>query len=618
VKEDILKTRSAGVDQVPEGSQRRLVFDFGPFRMDAEEEVLLRDGHPIPLTHKAFETLRFLVLNRGRVLEKERLMSAIWPDSFVEEATLAQNIFTLRRILGEKPNQPIYIETVPRRGYRFVAHVIETFTSDVPFTGGLDSTGLKSIAILPFGMLSPDVTYEYIGTAMADALITKLSNIRKVIVRPTSAVLKYGNLHREPISAGKELKVDLVMEGKALVSADRIRVTVQLFSVASGLPVWAEKFDEKFEDIFTLLDRSSEQVVKALAQNLTTDERRLLAKRYTVSAEAYQEYIRGRYQWSKWTEEGFLKSIRNFERATELDPSSALPFAGLADAHVAMAYYDHVSPLGSFPQAKLAVQRALEIDDSLAEAQLSSASVSFFYDWDWLETERALKRAIEMNPSYSTAHQTYGLYLSAMGRFDESFEKLQRASEIDPASPLVNTTLGFPLYFAGKLEEASEIYERVLEMEPNFGAAHLALGDAYAQRMDPRAIDECEKAVSLLGNNLSMASLGYARARLGDESGALEILETLNNLSRFKYVSGVAIATVYTGLGRIEEAFESLERAYETRASRSVYIGVNPVFDPIRSDQRFLDLLARMNLPTRSRQLGSIQMNNAGGAGFQI
>ncbi|HWP43668.1 MAG TPA: winged helix-turn-helix domain-containing protein [Blastocatellia bacterium] len=576
-------------------------YEFGPFRVDTRERILLRAGIQIALTPKAFDTLCVLIQNSGHVLMKDELMKRIWPDSFVEEATLAQNIFTLRKILGESPDEHQYIETVPKRGYRFIARVKSwDDVSAEPGAGQAPAPApsLRSLAVLPFRPLGPESDDEYFGLGMADALITKLSNIRKIIVRPTSAVARYTNPTQEPAAIGRELKVEMVLEGRIQRVQERVRVTVQLVNVENSAPLWAKKFDGEFVDIFGVQDEISSQVVEALTLELSSNEMKLLTKHHTTNAAAYQQNLKGRYQWNRWTEEGFRKSIEYFKQAIEIEPDYAQAYAGIADTYNALAFYSHIPPHEAMPKVKEAAERALHIDDTLAEAHLSLASVLMFYDWQWQAAEREFKKAIELNPSYPMAHQGYGLFLIAMGRFEEAKAAHARALELDPISPLLITTAGFPFYFAGQYDEAIEQYKISLEVEPNFGLTHASLGDAYTHKgMYEEAVLEYERGMVLFGRKVSfLTSLGHVYGLSGNVAAARQILEEIQALAETRYVSPLSIAIVHIGLGEKDAAFDWLQKSFDERSNRLVYLNVQPTFNPIRSDSRFKRLLARVGL----------------------
>ena len=434
------------------------LYRFGPFELDAAKRLLLREGEPVPLTPKVFDTLLVLVENSGQVLEKDELMKKLWPDAVVEENNLNQCISTLRKALQESAGEHRYIVTIPGRGYQFVASVTEPPVDEAGPTapsGVVDhrwrltrnawivsvlaaasvmvmgylwravwpgrtarEARVRSIAVLPFkslGLLEGD---EYLGLGLADALITRLGNVPGTLVRPTSSVVRYTDPSLDPVAAGRQLKVDSVLDGKIQRSGDRIRLTVQLLRVDDGAPLWADRFDESFTDIFSVQDSISEQVTRALLLRLTAPEKQRVTRRYTANAEAYRAYLKGRYYWSKSTPEGLDKAIEAFQQAIEIDPNYALAYAGLADCYVFGSGLGR--PLRErVPKARAAIEKALKIDDGLAEAYAPQAYIKLSYDWDWEGAERDFKRAIDLNPSYATARQWYAECLSFQGRSED-------------------------------------------------------------------------------------------------------------------------------------------------------------------------------------------------------
>jgi DNA-binding winged helix-turn-helix (wHTH) protein/tetratricopeptide (TPR) repeat protein len=576
------------------------VYRFGPFLLDTGQRLLTRDGEIVPITRKAFDTLSLLVENRGRVLQKDEMMSSIWPDSYVEEATLAQNVFTLRKLLGESPLEPQYIETVARLGYRFTSKVVEVLPDNTQQPVGEKEEQrptIKSLAVLPFKVLTVKEGDEYFGLGMADALITRLSNLKDITVRPTSAVLKYDRRDYDHCSAGIELRVQQVLSGIIQLVEDRIRVTVQLVNIENGAPLWAGKFDEKFSDVFAVQDTISERVVEALTLKLTSEQRMLLTKHYTKNSEAYRLYLKGRYLWNKWTVEGFKKSVAFFERAIEMEPDYPLPYAGLADTYTSLGFYGYLQPYQAMPRVKTMARKALHLDDQLAEARLPLATALFFYDWDWVGAEEEFKRTVKTNPSYALAQQSYALFLIAMRRFDEAISRLERALADDPVSPLIKTTAGLPYYYTGQYDKAMEYYRDTLEEEPYFGLANVALADVYAQKgMYDEAINQYKKGMSTWGERPVLPYLVCSYALAGRSSEALEILKKLEQLAGQEYISPFSLAIACTGLGRRDEAFEWLDKAYDERANRLVFLNVLPVFDSLRPDARFTSLLKRVGL----------------------
>jgi len=461
---------------------------------------------------------------------------------------------------------------------------------------------IKSIAVLPFKPLSPDRSDEYLGLGMADTLITRLSNLRQVSVRPTSVVRKYTAQERDPMAVGRELQVEAVLEGSIRRAGERVRVTVQMVSVGNGTPLWAEKFDEQFTDIFTLEDSISEKVAEALRLKLAGAERKLLTKRYTQNAEAYQAYLKGRYFWDQRTPEGIQKGVGYFEQAIDKDPSYALAYAGLADAYSLFGFGSQgggLSPGEAFPKARAAAMQALAIDDTLAEAHAALALVRMRYDWDWSGAEKEAQRAIELNPDYATAREYYAGYLIAQGRQDEAIAEIKRAQELDPLSLRLNAVLGLYFYYTRQSDAAVEQLRRTIEMDPHFLMAHFFLGLAYEQKgMYEQAIAELHQAITPAGGSPETiaAGLGHVYAASGKREQAQQVLAELLELRKRRYVSPYNIAKVYTGLGEKEHAFAWWQKASEERSYGLIFAKVDPVFDSLRSDPRFTDLLRRVGL----------------------
>lgn len=635
-------------------------YQFGSFRIDRRERLLLHDGEPVPLPPKVYDTLLALVTHSGRIVEKEELMRAVWPDTFVEEANLTVNISALRKVLGEGESEPHYIETVPRRGYRFVLPVTEVKNdntdsleaehtkprlvleeerkADVKQEESADPAGayalprgrrwglpivgisvlvglgvlayytsakraepglkVRSIAVLPFKPLVADNRDEPLEMGMCDALITRLSGLNQLIVRPTSSVVHYNKLGQDSLTAGRELGVDALLDGFVQRSGDKIRVTAQLLRISDGKHLWSAQFNENFTDIFAVEDSISKQMVEALLLNLTGEEQRLVTKHHTENIQAYQLYLKGRYFQDKRTPEGWKKGTDYFQQAIEKDPNYALAFAGLADSYVALAVRTDMRPQDSFQRAKTAATRALQLDDTIGEAHASLANVRYWYDWDWGGAESEFKRAFELNPNYSLAHQYFASYLMAMGRHQEAISEIKRLQELEPLSVPVNVQIARILYFAREYDKAIEQCENTLEMDPNSGGAHFFLSRSYKQKgMYREALAELEKARGPLGDGAEVLSLiGYTYAVAGRPVEAQKVLQELQAASNQRYVSPYHVAMVYTGLGEQDKAFERLEKAYEDREGRMTILKVAPEFDSLRSDPRYADLMRRIGL----------------------
>src|SRR5882724_936025 len=591
-------------------SSLKSCYEFGPFRVNAPERLLLREGRPIPLAPKVFDTLLALLENPGRLLPKDELISRLWPDTFVEEATLARNISDLRKALGESAGEARYIETVPKTGYRFIALITQSGGQETTFIVQRHtrsrvvveedvnhSSAIRSIAVLPFKALAAGDAEDYLGLGVADALITRLSKIRRLSVRPTSAIVRYSGLNPDPLAVGSELDVESVLEGNIQRANDRIRVTVQLVNVDDGASLWAEKFDERFTDIFGVEDSISEQVAAALMLRLTVEERRLLNKRYTSSPTAYRLYLKGRYFWLKRTEEGMKKGIQYFNEAIEEDPAYAAAYDGLSDSYTLLAIRGIMPPKEGFLKAKASARKALEIDDTLGEAHASLAHVRL-HDWEWSGLEDVFKRAIEMNPTHAIAYHWYAEYLGAMKRFDEAITMVKRALQLEPLSPIISLTLAGAYNQARRHDEAIEELQKGLELDPNHSSLRNELAETYVQKgMYDEAIDEMQKAVSLSGRSTErLAGLGHCYAAAGKKAAALEILDELSRLSKERYVSPYCVAIVYASLDEKEKAFAYLEEAYEERNPNLIELNTESAFDRLRRDRRYGELVRRIGL----------------------
>jgi TolB-like protein/Flp pilus assembly protein TadD len=590
--------------------QRETFYQFGPFHLDAAERKLLRDGQPVPLSPKVFDTLIAFVENPGRLIQKDELMTALWPDTFVGEGTLARNISDLRKALRDASGGATYIETVPKIGYRFVARVTVADKTDsmlivhrrtksrvlveeeIP-----ESHSIGSIAVLPFNSLTAGDVDDYLPLGLADALITRLTKIRRIGVRPTSAIARYVGSRTNPIVVGQEIGVDSVLDGNIQRAGDRIRVTVQLVNVSDGSVLWAEKFDERFTEIFAVEDSISEQVARAVVLELTADERKLLRKRYTDNTDAYQLYLKGRYHWNKRATESLNKGLDYFKQAIALDPGFASAHSGMSDSYTLLVVREAVSPAEGFAKAKSAAAMALEIDEEFAEAHASMGH-AMLHNWEWDEAEVELRKAIERNPGYPSAHHWYSEHLTAMGRCDESIAELKLAAGLDPLSLIISADLGRAFYYAREYDQLMKQEAKTLELDPNFWLSHINLGRSYIQKgMHTEAISELQRACELsVGNTESRSFLGYAYAAAGRRDYALETLRELEEQSKHSYVPPYHLAIIHAGLGKKERALEWLERAFENHAVDLFTLKVEPMFDSLRSDPRFEDLLRRVGL----------------------
>ncbi len=644
--------------------QIRHLYEFGGFRIDTRDRLLRRGGSVVPLKPKVVETLLVLIRRRGEVLEKEDLIRELWPNTFVEEGNLTQNIYELRRALGESPAAPAFIETVPRRGYRFIAEVNEVVenetdhspetvsrperprtTADIaPNTAGdvvadgpsklpvhrssfgrgallvslftlcvlgaaaaywrlqLKNTRMgapapvRSIAVLPFKGLGTGANDDLVGAGMADSLIIKLSNIRRFNVVPTGAVLKYRDGESDPRAVGRALGVDGVLDGTVQREGDSIRVTVQLVRIADGASLWAEQFDENFTNVFAVQDAISGQVARALTLQLNDEEERRLRKHYTEDVDAYQSYLAGRYLWNRRTVEGYRKAIGQYQQAISRDPNYALAYAGLADCYVRLNERGLPPAEGSIPQAKAAVMRALEIDDSLAEAHATLGFIRFRFDWDFPGADGEFRRAINLDPNYAMAHQWYAFYLLATDRPSEALAELQRARSLDPLSLNVNSGFGSYYFFTRHYDEAINQLRKTIEMDPTFAEARWTLGLAYEQKgMTGQALEEFRDLLSISDSNTGVnSSLGHLYATTGNLSEARQMIDRLRGMSKQRYVPPYDVAVIYAGLGENDQAFTWLQRAFDEHSLRPVWLKFDPRLDGLRADTRYLELVRRV------------------------
>ena len=437
-------------------SSAQTFYQFGPFHVEVERYLLLRGEESIPISPKVFETLLYLVQHSSQVCRKDEIINAVWPDTIVEENNLAQNVFLLRKALGEDKTDHRYIVTIPGVGYRFVAPLGEPSPTQA-IAELMAGRSVGSIAVLPFRNIVEEEGEAFLGPGLADALITRLSSIRSLKVRPTTAVLKYGASQHDPLLIGQELNVDALLTGIYQHEGDKIRVSVQLVGVTDGVTLWAAKFDEQFTNIFAIQDSISAQVVNSLALELSREEQRQLRSSYTDCPEAFQLYIKGRYFWNLRTPEGLRKALEYSQQAVAIDPTYAPAYVGLADSYNLLgAQHAVLAPRESFPKARAAALRALEIDAKFAEAYASLGFINCYYGWDWPSAEHNYQKAIELKPNYPTAHHWYGELLTTLSRFSEAARELQMAQQLDPLSLAINADLGSLIFLLPAIRQECE------------------------------------------------------------------------------------------------------------------------------------------------------------------
>ncbi len=471
-----------------------------------------------------------------------------------------------------------------------------------PTTAAAPPTQVRSIAVLPFGVLSSEKGDEYLSLGLADALITSLSQTRQVIVRQTEAVAKYQNTGKDPLEAGREQGVDAVLEGQVQRIGDRVRVSARLVRTSDGTSLWADHFEEKFTNIFAVEDAVAEKVARTtvLAMNgageAPTTER--LTKRYTENNEAYEAYLKGRYMWNKRTVDSLQKALGYFQQALRLDPNYSLAYVGLADTYTLLSFFTLAAPSDAFPKAKEAAEKALAIDPTLAEAYTALGQYKAYYEWDWNGAEVEFQKGIALNPNYPLLHHWRSLNLIAMGRMDEARAAMQRALELDPLLLVSNVNLGRIDYYEGRYDQAIKQYQRALELDKDFMRTHLRMGLAYVQQgRYHEALTEYNKALEIAGDTPQIrAHIAHVLAVSGKRSEALIELAKLQERAKRQYVPPYDIALIYVGLGENDKAFAWLEKAYDDHSTEMIYFKVDPLLAPLHSDPRYQNLLRRMKL----------------------
>lgn len=664
--------------------QTAQIYEFGPYRIDVRRRVLLRAGEPVAgMTPKLVETLAALVARSGEIVGKNELMSAVWPDAFVEESNLSSNISHLRKALGADAAGRAYIETFPKRGYRFTAevracaaqsstqvaaappveatagaadaviiarrtraHIVTHTESDdgaagsvrrvmppavrrraslVLLAAGLacvvcgawalrlwptqrarvpaSAAEVKTLAILPFKELGAGETGQmteddHLGLGMADALITKFGNTRRIVARPTSAVRKYAQAESDPVAAGRELNVEAVLTGNIQRAGERLRVTVQLLRVADGVPLWGETFNDQYTDIFAVQDSISERVAAALAPQLSGAEQAGLKKRYTENIEAYRLYLLGVNEWNKFTPDGAQKSVAYYHQAIALDPTYALAYAGLANAYGLTGRNGGLAAHEGKQKARWAAERAIALDDTLAEAHYALASVNLFDDWDWAAAERESARAIALNPNSADFHALRAGYFEVFGRFDDALAELRAAQRLNPLSPFICMETAQTYYLARRPDEALAESRQLLALDPHFYLSHYSLGRALELKGQPdEAIAAYQQWIDMFGRDpLTLSSLGHAYALAGRRAEAQAALAELQAMQGRRYVLPYWLALIYAGLDDKAHALDQLERAADDHYFMLIWLRHEPRFDGLHDDPRFTAVLQRTGL----------------------
>ena len=563
--------------------QTRLIYEFGPFRVDARERQLLRDGEVVSITPKVFDILLVLVENPGHLLSKAEIMKVVWPDTSVEEGNLTRNISTLRNVLSEASPTTQYIETVPWRGYRFVASVKQVRGASV-------TKPIDSIAVLPFTNAASDPSLEFLSDGITENVINTLSQLKRLRVMSRNSSLRYRGRQVDASEVGGDLKVRAVMVGRVAKHDELLSISVELVDALDDTHIWGAQYLRHFSDICTIPAKIAEEISAKLHVQLTGDEERRMTRGHTKSAEAYQLYLKGRYYFNKLTLDGVQKGVEYLQHAIETDPTYALAYAALGDCHNYLANRD---------EAKRSVNKALELDVELGEAHASLGFFRFLYDWDFAGAESEFVKALALSPNYAEAHHWYGIFLANLGRHVEARQEAQLAVEREPLSLLMNMTGALNFYLARQYDLAIAQLQRVIEMEPNFPAVHGVLGCVYVQKQmflqalaEYQTVIELTKGATVVETSVKVL-MGQAHARSGKKAEAMQLLEEANAAGT---ASPYSIAGLYAALNNQDKAFESLNKAYEEHDMQLVSLKVDPSLDGLRNDVRFADLVRRVGL----------------------
>jgi TolB-like protein/DNA-binding winged helix-turn-helix (wHTH) protein/Flp pilus assembly protein TadD len=639
-----------------ESLQPNSVVRFGTFEVSLQSGEVRKSGLRIRVQHQPMKLLEVLLERPGEVVTREELRSRVWPNESFGDFDQALNIAIgkLRSALGDSAESPRFIETLPKRGYRFIADVsvVDTDTrptrqepvaGDLPVTDpghkiqgiglavapqrrllpmrwiivaltlilslailsvwlfrsrGPRPAGIRSIAVLPLENLSGDASQNYFADGMTDELITDLAQISALRVISRTSAMVYKGVRKPLPQIARELNVDAVVEGTVLRSGDQVRITAQLIEASTDKHLWSQSYEGELRDTLALQNRVASAIVDQIRINLTPQEQAALKNVKVVNPEAYESYLKGRYFWNKRTPDGLKVALAYFKEAIEEDPKYAQAYSGLADTYALLGDWQYavMTPKEAFPRAKSAALKALELDSTLGEAHNSLAFVLDGFDWDFDSAGKEFQRAIELNPGYATAHHWYAWHLSLLGRFDDAIAEMKKAQNLDPLSLIINADLAELLVLAHHYDESIAQSRRTIEMDPNFALAHNQLAQAYLQEhIYNEAVTELKKAVQLSGDSPTcIANLARAYVASGRRSEAEKLLGDLKNRSNAAYSNAPEIAIVYVSLGDTDQAMNWLEKGYEERFNPGVLL--RPGFDPLRSDSRFQNLLRRIGL----------------------
>src|SRR5215469_2408489 len=561
---------------------------FGAFEVDLRAGELRKHGIRIKLQDQPFHILQILLEHRGEVVTREELQRQIWPaDTFVDfDRGLNNAVKRLREALGDSAERPRLIETLARRGYRFIGSL------------EVKPRGIESLAVLPLENLSGDPEQEYFADGLTEALITNLAKISALHVVSRTSAMQYKGVYKALREVARDLCVDGIVEGTVLRYGNQVRISVQLINASSDTHMWAESYDRDLRDILALQSEVARAIAAEIQAKLKPSEQEQLARVRPVNPDAYEAHLKGRFYWNKRTPAGFRKCAEYFQRAVEKDPTYAAAYAGLADSAGSAGFWGFASPAEGCGRAKVAALKALEIEET-AEAHASLGWAILHYDFDYLSAEKEFQRAIALNPRYATAHQWYGHCLMYVGRFDEALVETTKALKHDPLSLIIHASRAATFWVSRQWDRAIELCHAASELDPDSVPVSCLLAHVYQGKgAYDDAICERKRTVELSESApFFIAELGGTYAAAGERAEAIRILERLNDLSERHYVSAHSLSLIHAGLRQMDEAFHCLENAYQERSAVLAWVKTDPRLDNLRSDPRFQDLLRRMNFP---------------------
>jgi DNA-binding winged helix-turn-helix (wHTH) protein/tetratricopeptide (TPR) repeat protein len=569
----------------------QIAYKFGDFLLNPSDKRLLRDGKPVALPPKVFDTLLLLVESHAHLVEKDDLLKRLWPDSFVEEVALAHCISHLRKSLRGGTPECSFIETVPKRGYRFSADV------EVVRAASHETSDHVTVAVLPFENLGAGSEREYLADGFTEETIAALGQINpdhlSVIGRTSMAA--YKRTTKSLAEIGRELDAAYLVESSVRAEGERLRIRSNLIRARDQVQIWSGSYDSEPSSILEFQCKLSTAIAEQIHLRLSPERLTALARRLTRNAEAYDLYLRGRYFWKQLSAPTTRRAVECYARATVLDPEYALAWSGLADAYAASPINGDASPLEVWPRARDAAAHAVRAEPNLAEAQTSLGVVNFFLDWDWVAAETAFRKAVALDPSYCFAHRTLGIALSHMKRHEEAQSAVRRSRELEPLYAAHHALSAQVAFNARDYPAAVQFARQAIVLDPELLIGHLQLGQAHEQLGNSDlALAALQNAGRLSGSNSKVVALrGYLLAKLGRTDEAREVLNTLEAVSRERYVPPYAMALLHAGLGERDKALEQLERGFDTRDVHLIFLPVDPKWDAFRADARFLSLLRR-------------------------